>query len=76
MEMSPGSSPGTSPKRTRAKPKIVVKSSAAAVATPPKKPQVPRKTLSTKAVATEAPVVAAAVEPGIEELGGMIATAA
>lgn len=75
MEMSPESSPGTSSKRTRAKPKIVVKSSAApAAAVPAKKPRVPRKTLTTKAAATETPVVAAAVEPS--ELDGMIATAA
>jgi hypothetical protein len=77
MEMSPESSPGTSSKRTRAKPKIVVKSSAApAAAVPAKKPRAPRKTLTTKAAATETPVVAAAVEPSTEELDGMIATAA
>lgn len=77
MEMTPDSSPGTSPKRTRAKPKIVVKSSsAAAAAAPAKKPRVPRKTLTTKAAASEPSVVAAAIEPSGEELDGMIATAA
>lgn len=76
MEMSPESSPGTSSKRTRAKPKIVVKSSAPAAAVPAKKPRAPRKTLTTKAAAPETPVVAAAVEPSTAELGGMIATAA
>ena len=76
MEMSPE---GTSSKRGRAKPKIVVKSSAAPAApASAKKPRAPRKTLTTKAAATatEAPVVATAVEPSTEELGGMIATAA
>lgn len=76
MEMSPESSPGTSSKRSRAKPKIVVKSSAASAAeVPAKKPRVPRKTLSTKAAATEA-AVASAVEPSSEAVDGMIATAA
>lgn len=73
MDMSPESG-STSSKRTRAKPKIVVKSSAAPA--PAKKPRVPRKTLTAKAAAADTPVVAAAVGPGSEELGGMIATAA
>lgn len=77
MEMTPDSSQDTSPKRTRAKPKIVVKrSSAAAAAAPAKKPRAPRKTLTTKAAVTKPSVVAAAIEPSSEELDGMIATAA
>ena len=86
MEITPDTSSGTSPtKRSRAKPKVVVKTAAAAAPVAAKKPRVPRKTLTTKSAAASAqmaaePVAAAPdeaiVEPGGEPLGGMIATAA
>ena len=71
MEMTPESTAGGSAKRTRAKPKIVVKPSIneAPVA---KKARAPRKTLTTKSAATEAVVN----EPSAAEVDGMIATAA
>lgn len=69
-EMNSGASPG---KRARAKPKVVVKKSAAA-APATKKPRAPRKTLTMKPSA-EIPVVTAAL-PGTEDLSRMIATAA
>ena len=75
MEMTPEGSPGSSPAKRTTKSKAPVKSAAEA-APAVKKPRAPRKTLTTKAAATETPVVAAAVEPSTEELDGMIATAA
>ena len=72
MEIPPGMNSGASPsKRARAKPKIVVKSSAAAAV---KKPRAARKTLTMKPAA-ETPVVAVA-KPSSEDVGSMIATAA
>lgn len=64
METTPDTSPT---KRTRAKPKVVIKSPAAVPADVAKKPRAPRKTLTTKT---------AAVEPASEDVGSMIATAA
>jgi len=77
MEIPPEINSGaSSAKRTRAKPKVVVKASAPAAA---KKPRAPRKTLTMKPAAdlptVSEPVVTAA-QPGEEDLGGMIATAA
>lgn len=79
MEMTPENNPGSSSaKRTRAKPvqaePKVVAQPAAEAAPVAKKPRAPRKTLTTKSTAAEAP--APTDEPGDEELGGMIATAA
>lgn len=65
MEMTPEGSPSTKrSKRVHAESKVMVKSAEAPAV---KKPRAPRKTLTTKAAATE---------PSSEELGGMIATAA
>jgi hypothetical protein len=73
MEIPPGTNSGSSPsKRARAKPKIVVKSSAAAAV---KKPRAARKTLTVKPAAEEVAVVTAA-KPSTEDVGSMIATAA
>lgn len=65
MEMTPEGAP--SPKRTKrnaAESKVI---KPAADEAPAKKPRAPRKTITTKT---------AVAEPGGEELGGMIATAA
>lgn len=70
METTPDTSTA---KRARAKPKAVIKDSAADPA--PKKPRAPRKTLTTKAAIAETPAPAA-VEAASEEVGSMIATAA
>ena len=76
MEITPEMNSGSaSAKRTRAKPKVTVKSAAPVAPAAAKKPRAPRKTLTTKA-ALEAPVAAAAAEPVSEDVGGMIATAA
>ena len=72
MEMTPESTPGSSPSK-RTKTKVTVKPAAGA-APAVKKPRAPRKTLTIKTVAPETP--AAVAEPRNEELGGMIATAA
>lgn len=74
MEATPDTS---SAKRGRAKPKIVVKSSAETVPVAAKKPRAPRKTLTTKATAaaTEAQV-ALAMTPAEDDMGTMIAQAA
>jgi hypothetical protein len=85
MEITPSASSGTSAKRSRAKPKVVVKTAAAAATVAANKPRAPRKTLTTKAAApapvAAEPVPAAAVaevvvEPGSEPPGDMVATAA
>jgi len=71
MEMTPEGTPGRSSakraKRVHAESKVIVKP-AADEAPAAKKPRAPRKTLTTKS--------APATEPGSEDLGGMIATAA
>jgi hypothetical protein len=80
--MSMESTPDTSSaKRSRAKPKVVVKAPLETKSTPLKKPRAPRKTLTTKVpaaepAAAEVQIVAATLEPMPEDVGSMIATAA
>jgi hypothetical protein len=74
MESTPDASPA---KRIRAKPKVVKdpgqgKIQSAAV----KKPRAPRKTPTAKPAVTDAVIVAASLEPAMEDVGTMIATAA
>ncbi len=76
MEITPEMNSGSSSaKRTRAKPKVTVKSAAPVAPAAVKKPRAPRKTLTTK-TAAEASVAGAAAEPISEDVGSMIATAA
>ena len=75
MEITPEMNSGSGAKRTRSKPKVVVKSSTSVAPVAAKKPRAPRKTLTTR-TAVEAPATTAAAEPVTEDVGSMIATAA
>ena len=78
MESTPDTSPA---RRSRAKPKVVVKARAETESAV-KKPRAPRKTLTTKpavaepATGAEVQVMAAVLDPAPEDVGTMIATAA
>ncbi|HEY0939104.1 MAG TPA: DUF2934 domain-containing protein [Steroidobacter sp.] len=77
MEFTPDTSP---PKRARAKPKATAAAPVETKSATAKKPRTPRKTLTTKAVATEpaadVQIVATTLDPTPEDVGAMIATAA
>ncbi|HEY5757734.1 MAG TPA: DUF2934 domain-containing protein [Steroidobacter sp.] len=73
MESTPDTSPA---KRIRAKPKVVSKDSVEAKPAAAKKPRAPRKSPTAKTAQAEMAIVATALEPMPEDVGGMIATAA